>query len=394
MDRQRVVLKIRDVATLAAIEDLITTTTGFSIEVDENAPCDLLICEITVEGSEAQFNAIRREIAVGKARNVFLISGALDPNILIQALKIGAREFFPLPLKIEDVKNALLKVHAAAPPEGGVANAGGAPRKDGKIFYVVGSKGGVGTTTVAVNLAMVLTRSNADKMVSLMDMNLLFGDIPVFLGMDSRDTPLFNWAEIARNIARLDHSLLMSTLHKHPSGLHVLPSPTSMLETFADGPMIIAKLLKLMVTVFDYVVVDGGQDIGEMSKSVMKLADKVIVVSILNLPSLINVKRLRDAFKRLGYPPDDRVMVIANRVQKGSGNIAVDDAERTIQKKVSWSIPNDFSNTMNAINAGKALMDVAPGAEINKKFSEMAVYLTGLAPGEPKKKKGFFDSFR
>ena len=163
----------------------------------------------------------------------------------------------------------------------------------------MGSKGGVGTTTIAVNLAADILHSDPGKMVAILDMNLLFGDIPIFLGMES---PLFDWAEIARNISRLDSSFLMGTLYKHKSGLYVLPSPTSIFEEVKGGSEIITKLLKLMKTMFDYVVIDGGQDLGEMSKAILKLADRVLVVTLLNLPCLINVKRLRETFLRLGIP--------------------------------------------------------------------------------------------
>ncbi len=265
------------------------------------------------------------------------------------------------------------------------------PAKEGTIIHIVGSKGGVGTTTMAVNLATSLLKSDPGKMVALLDMNLLFGDIPIFLGIES---PQFDWAEIARNISRLDSSFLMGTLHKHPSGLYVLPSPTSIFETFSSGPEIITQLLKLMKTMFDYIVIDGGQDFGEMSKSIMKLADRVIIVTLLNLPCLINVKRLRETFLRLGYPSDDRVSIVANRVHKRSGNISLEDAERTIKKKISWTVPNDFQNTMSAINMGKTLTDIAPGSEITKQISEIATFFRGKpVGGEDKKKRGFFGSF-
>ena len=202
-----------------------------------------------------------------------------------------------MPLKAEEVKNALLKFQAsiAATVEKPKESKG----KDGMIIDVMGSKGGVGTTTIAVNLAADILHSDPGKMVAILDMNLLFGDIPIFLGMES---PLFDWAEIARNISRLDSSFLMGTLYKHKSGLHVLPSPTSIFEEVKGGSEIITKLLKLMKTMFDYVVIDGGQDLGEMSKAILKLADRVLVVTLLNLPCLINVKRLRETFLRLGIP--------------------------------------------------------------------------------------------
>ena len=118
------------------------------------------------------------------------------------------------------------------------------------------------------------------------------------------------------------------------------------------------------------------------------------VVTLLNLPCLINVKRLRDAFLRLGYPSDDRVSIVANRAHKKSGNISVADAERTLKKKIAWAIPNDFQNTMNAINMGKTLNDIAPASEIRKEISEIADFFRGYRVQEQKKqKRGLFGSF-
>lgn len=386
---QTVRLSVKNEKALAELERLIFSTPGYSIETDDSAPCDLLFFEVTDVDVEKQFDFVKRAMSSGMTGQVFLLSGVTDPGILIQALKVGAKEFFTLPLKGEEVTKALLAFQAARMSVEKRPTA--EPGKEGTIIYVVGSKGGVGTTTVAVNLAENLLDADSGKTVSLIDMNLLFGDIPIFLGMES---PLFDWAEVARNITRLDSTFLMGTLYKHPSGLHVLPSPTSIFETFSSGPEIMTKLLRLMRTMFDYVVIDGGQDLGEMAKATMRLADKVVIVTLLNLPCLINVKRLREAFLRLGYPSDDRVSIVANRSHKKSGNISVADAERTLKKKIAWAIPNDFPNTMNAINMGKTLSDVAPASEIRKEISKIADFFRGYRVQEQKKqKKGLFGGF-
>ncbi|MBP1750243.1 MAG: response regulator receiver protein, partial [Deltaproteobacteria bacterium] len=348
MTNQSVILKITDRAIHMEIEEIIFSTDGYTIAPDNSGRCDLLICEITNENAEQHFNFIEKTMYSGMAGSLFLVSAATEPNILIQALKIGPKGFFQLPLKHDDVRSALLKLRTDG--SAGKDGINSTPAKEGTIIYIIGSKGGVGTTTITVNLATELVSSQARNTVALIDMNLLFGDIPIFLDIQS---PPFDWAEIARNIARLDSNFLMGTLFKHPSGLNVLPSPTGIFESFASGPDIITKLLALMKTMFDYIVIDGGQDLGEMSKAIMKIADRVVIVTLLNLPCLINVKRLRDAFLRLGYPSDDRVSVIANRVNKKTSNISVEDAERTTKKKITWTVPNDFQNTMDAINMGK-----------------------------------------
>jgi pilus assembly protein CpaE len=379
-------IKVKNETARIGLEKLILNIPGYRIETDDKAACNLLIFELIGEDTESQFDFIRDAIASKEAGHVFLVSGVIDPNLLIQALKVGAKEFFPLPLKTEEVKTALLKFQAitAATAEKPKDNKG----KDGTIIDVIGSKGGVGTTTLAVNLAANLLSSDSGKMVALLDMNLLFGDIPIFLGMES---PLFDWAEIARNMSRLDSSYLLGTMYKHRSGLHVLPSPTSIFEVFTGGSEIIIKLLKLMKTMFDYIVIDGGQDLGEMSKAVLKQADRVLLVTLLNLPCLINVKRLRETFLRLGYPSDDRVALVANRVHKKSGSISADEAAKTLKKNISWSIPNDYQNTMNAINMGRTLNDIAAGSDINKYLLEIAGYFRGYrSQQDTKKRRGLF----
>lgn len=389
MTKKTVLLKIQDPASLAQLEKLVSAADGYTLTTENMAPHDLLIFEVTDKDTEGQFNFIRETMSSGKANHLFLVSGATDPNILIQALKIGPREFFQLPLNLDDVQKALIKLQTVGST--GNITVSSTPSKEGMIMHIIGTKGGVGTTTIAVNLARALCNPKTGKTVALMDMNLLFGDIPIFLNMES---PQFDWAEIARNITRLDSNFLMGTLYKHPSGLYVLPSPTSIIESFASGPDIITKLLKLMRTMFDYVVIDGGQDLGEFCKAIMKLADRVVVVTLLNLPCLVNIKRLRDTFLRLGYPSDDRVFIIANRVGKRSGNISVENAEQTTKKKIAWTVPNDFQNTMDAINMGKTLQEIAPGSDINRRISEIAAFFERQqVPEEGMKRRGLFGIF-
>jgi pilus assembly protein CpaE len=217
--------------------------------------------------------------------------------------------------------------------------------------------------------------------VALIDMNLLFGEIPLFLDIESA----FNWGEVAKNISRLDSTYLMSILSKHPSGLYILPSPTRLDGVNMANPGIIEKLLRLMRKDFDYVVIDSGQSLDEISLKVLELSDTVLINAILSLPCLINVKRLIDTFKKLGYPSDDNVNVIANRYHKNS-MISLKDAEKGIGKRVFWQIPNDFQTTISAINQGKTLLDIAPKADITQNIRELASKFTRQTDIQKEKK--------
>ena len=131
------------------------------------------------------------------------------------------------------------------------------------------------------------------------------------------------------------------------------------------------KLLRVMREEFDFIVVDGGQSIDDISLKLMELSNAVVILSILSLPCLINVRRLLETFQRLGHPRREQVRVVVNRYSKHDG-ISLKEAEEGIGRPISWTIPNDYSATMSAINQGKLLRDIAPRAEITRNIYELA----------------------
>ena len=368
-------LEIKSQKAREELEEIISSTDGFRLQRSVTAACDLLILEIGDDLKE-EFQLIHALQRSGMAAEVFLTSSRLDPDLLIEALRTGAKEFFPQPIKREEVRNALLKFKERekslkVKPE---------EKKRGKIINIIGSKGGVGTTTVAVNLATNLAQSETSPMVALIDMNLLFGEIPIFLDIESG----FNWGEVARNISRLDSTFLMSILAKHSSGVYILPSPTGLDGANIATPEIIEKLLLEMQDVFDFIVIDGGQSIDDISIKIMEISDSVLLVAILSLPCLTNVKRLLWTFQKLGYPPGENIHVIISRYHKKS-EITLKEAERSINRQIFWLVPNDYLTTMSAINRGKTLSTIAPGTEISRNFKALASSF--LETGEKKTDK-------
>lgn len=359
------------------LEGIISGLGGFSIQSpDEAGSCDIFILDIEGE-TEKEFQFVYYLLNVGIARDVFLTSRSIDPDILLQALRSGVKEYLQQPINKEEVKNALLRYSKRQ--EDTVVKP--VDKKKGKIVNILGSKGGIGTTTVAVNLATNLIRLEGVKQVVLIDMNLLFGEVPLFLGIDH----VFNWMEIAKNISRVDSTYLMGILHKHSSGVYVLPSPTRVIEDNVVSPQDIELLLVLMQTMFDYIVIDSGQSLDNISMRLLKISDLVLLVSILSLPCLVNVKRLVETFRDLGYPKDDNLKIIVNRFVKKS-DISIKDAEKSLAKSIFWQISNDYLTTMSAINQGKSLHDADPEAEISKNFRQLATTIAGASKKEEKKK--------
>ena len=362
------------------LEEVISSTEGFQLE-KSNDPLsyDLLILEIG-EDLKKEFQLVHNIQDSGMAREIFVTSSRIDSDLLIQVVRAGVKEFFPQPIKKEEVKVALLKLGERR----GKVRFDGEKKKKGKILDVIGSKGGVGNTTIAVNLAASLVEQPESPLVALIDMNLLFGEIPIFLNIESG----FNWGEIARNISRLDATFLMSILSKHSSGIYVLPSPTGLDGVNVANPEIIEKLLGLMRNVFDYIVIDGGQALDDISLKILEMSDTVLLVAILSLPCLTNVKRLLWIFQKLGYPQQENIRILINRHHRKKAVISPKEAEESINQKIFWFVPNDYPTTMSAINQGKTLGSVAPGAEVSKNLRELASHFTESGEGE--KGKGSF----
>ena len=142
-----------------------------------------------------------------------------------------------------------------------------------------------------------------------------------------------------------------------------------------------------MRQMFDYVIIDSGQAVDDISKMILRSADKVLLVAGLSLPCLINVKKLMKTFRDLGYPPEPWVDIVFNRFDRKS-IISLREAEQSIGKKAFWVIPNEFNTTMNAINQGKPLSAVEPGAEVTRAIEEMAAALAGRSTDSGRDKDG------
>ncbi|MBS1113455.1 MAG: response regulator receiver protein [Nitrospirae bacterium] len=374
-------LEIKNEKVRKEMRDIVSSVEGFSVQISSDVEdCDILVMELG-EDCKRDCQNIAALLNSGSVKDIFLVLPRTEPEVLLQAMRSGAREFFPMPINKADVANALLKFKERNKS----AASGVKSKKRGKIINIVGSKGGIGTTTIAVNFAASLMELQGPrKSVALIDMNLLFGDIPLFLDIESA----FNWGEVVRNISRLDSTYLMSILSKHPSGLYFLPSPTQLEGVHLASSEIIQKLLHLMQKNFDYIVIDSGQSLDEVSLKVLQLSDTVFVNAILSLPCLVNVKRLLETFRRLEYPAEEKVGVVINRYHKNS-LISLKEAEKGIGKRIFWQVPNDFQTTISAINQGKTLAAISGKAEITQNISELASKFCHQSQTQ-KEKKSFF----
>ncbi|MFC1788950.1 CpaE family protein [Thermodesulfobacteriota bacterium] len=373
-------LEIKDPKLKSQFEIALGKVGGFNVQgAASKGRSDLLIFELGDE-TEREFPFVQDLLSSGEVGEVFFISEHSDQAILRDAIRMGAREFFSKPIEDEEIEFALVGFKGRKEKE-----VLGTTVKDGKIINIIGSKGGVGTTTVAVNLAVSMAEKKSIQSVALIDMNLLFGDIPLFLEIE----PKYNWSEITKNISRLDDTYLKNILSVDASGVCVLPSPSYLSKRNVATPAIMERLLRVMIRMFDYVIVDGGQSLGDISLKILELSDTVLLISVLSLPCLSNTNKLLRTFSDLGYPPEENIKVVINRYLKKS-DISIKDAEISLEKEIFWTIPNDYQTTVTATNRGKALAQFAPREEITRNFRNLAAE---MGPESEKKEKKSWSLF-
>jgi len=373
-------LEIKDPKLKSQFETALRKVGEFNVQgPTSKGRSDLLIFELGDE-TEREFPFVQDLLSSGEVGEVFFISEHSDQAILRDAIRMGAREFFSKPIEDEEIEFALVGFKGRKEKE-----FLGTTVKDGKIINIIGSKGGVGTTTVAVNLAVSMAEKKSIQSVALIDMNLLFGDIPLFLEIE----PKYNWSEITKNISRLDDTYLKNILSVDASGVCVLPSPSYLSKRNVATPAIMERLLRVMIRMFDYVIVDGGQSLGDISLKILELSDTVLLISVLSLPCLSNTNKLLRTFSDLGYPPEENIKVVINRYLKKS-DISIKDAEISLEKEIFWTIPNDYQTTVTATNRGKALAQFAPREEITRNFRNLAAE---MGPESEKKEKKSWSLF-
>jgi len=371
-------VKVNNASVGRQLEGIIRSIEGIQVQNGQHAGrSDLLILEVGND-LEKEFQLIHSSLNSNAVGEVFLTSSKVDPAVLLQAMKAGTRHFFSQPLNERDVREALEAFKARA-----LESTDKKPVKYGRIINVLGTKGGVGTTTIAVNLAASLAGNKATGSVALVDMNTLFGDVPLFLGLK----PAYHWGEIAKNIERLDATLLMNCLPRHSLGIHILPSPGSLNNHSAATPDIMQRLLTFMKRIFDFIIVDGGQSFDDNSLRVLELSDMVLVVSLLNVPCLSNTKKLLKSLSDSNRVGQDRIKLVINRYL-GASDISLKDAEQTIHKEIYWSIPNDYKTTMSAINQGRPVRGVSPAAPVTTSIEGLAAALSGQQQKQEEKGRG------
>ncbi len=296
------------------------------------------------------------------ACNVIAISSRSEGQLILGAMRAGAREFLSSPVQIDELVGALDRVS--------VTHSGtGKSSKSGSVISVAGASGGVGTTSIAVNLASALA-SNVDNSVVLVDLDLALGDADVFLDM----IPDYTLLDVAQNISRLDLALLRKSLTKHASGVYLLPRPIQLEDAGTISSEDFKKVIGLLKASFSHLVIDLSKAYSALDLTALKASQHILLLTQLDLPCLRNVVRLMTSLD-LHEGVTDKVRIIVNRTGLDKSHISAAKAEETIDREIYWRIPNDYTAVSESRNNGVPLLEQWPKAAITAAIAELALKL-------------------
>lgn len=318
--------------------------------------------------------------------NILVLSSSTEGSLILQAMRNGAKEFLNTPLKLEDFMAALDRIRQT----GGRSGDGGPPRSS-QVISVCGASGGVGCTSLAVNLACLLAR-NERNTVAVLDLDFALGDADVWLDIIPDNTI----QDVAENITRLDYTLLKRSLTRHESGVFLLPRPVQMDDIKISGDQL-RRVVALLKATFTHVVIDLSKSFGTLDMAAIEASDVVLMITQLDLPCLRNVVRLVQYFEQtdgLGQ----KLKIVVNRLGLDDTQISTSKALETIGREIFAQIPNDYATMVEARNNGVPLVQQAPRAKITRALEQLAVSLDesaapktdGPEKKDDKKRRGLF----
>jgi len=301
---------------------------------------DIVLMDINMPKMDGLEAAEKITIGVPKCV-VIVISVQGEQEYLRKAMMSGARSYLVKPFNSDELINTIQSVYQMEakkkiPPEE-------IEETDKcEVVTVFGTKGGVGKTTIAVNLAVLLAKKK--KKVALLDLDLQFGDVTIFLNLYPHRTI----SELVQEGA-LDLELVESNLTEHNSGVKILPAPSRPEYAELVTPAYVEDIIKLLKVEYDYIIIDTPPLFNEINLTALDLSNQILLVLGMDLATIKNVKLSLELLASLNHR--EKVKLILNRASDDMG-ITVSDAEATLNFLVAAQIPSEGRIVVPALNEG------------------------------------------
>lgn len=332
---------------------------------------DLVIVPLEDMGP-VELATLEREVLRAGSSMVIGTAPHADPGLIVNAMRSGVQEFLVYPPHSEDFSAAVDRL----------LRRGRAEPEHGMTIAVYSAKGGLGTTSIAVNLAFAIADANPSSRVALADLVVHGGDLRVMLNL----TPAYDVGDLVARVNRIDADLLTSILTPATGGVWVLPSSDrpeiAELVDAATSTTLIAELRKH----FAYTVLDCEHYLTDRTLAALDGADKIMLVTQMNVAALRGTQRTLALCERLGYG-NDKVLILVNRHQS-SDVLTTSDASTLLNMPIFHLLPNDFKTADGAVGKGVPVARYDKGSRLTQSYEVLQAKLTGAASSNGKARRG------
>ena len=324
-------------------------------EAVQRFPVDLLV--VHLDPFPEQILEVVKEL-LGQRSDLpcFGISECQDGAVILGAMRAGFREFLTKPLDHDEIEAALNKTMAQRPSK----------RQHGQLISAIGTVGGVGGTTLAVNMAVELAQQKAGRVI-LVDMDFRFGQVATFLDLQ----PNFTIADLCDTPEQLDPRMIEKAVIKHSTGVEVLARPHQFAQAEQITAAHAASVVSALQEFYDFVVIDGPMRYDGGGRVVLEMSDIVLLILQLIVPSVRNADRMVQELGRQGYNLE-RLKLICNRVGHNNGSLEVEQVEATLNQKMWACISDDWQAASTAINMGEPLCMAASRSKARQDIEALA----------------------
>ncbi len=353
-----------------------------ALEIAASTQPDIVLMDINMPGMDGIATTERLNSEVPSAA-IVMMSVQGEADYLRRSMLAGAREFLVKPFSSDELSASIRQVHSresgkrhriglASVPRGETRTRDG-DREPGKVVTIFSPKGGVGRTTLAVNLA-VAAAAVLDKKVALVDASFQFGDVGVLLNLNPKNKSI---ADALPDLSNGDVDILDSALIHHSTNIDVLlapPSPETAELITADH---IRKVVGRLRETHDLVVVDSWPLFQDSTLALLDMSDVILGLLTLEITNIKNIRLFLEVVEQLGYPPE-KVQLVLNRADSAYG-IRVEDVENSIGRKVDHSIVSDGRIVVTALNRGVPFVWSDRQAPVSQDIVAIARAVTGEA---------------
>lgn len=305
--------------------------------------------------------------------SIIIMSVQGEQEYLKKAMAAGAREYIIKPFSSHDLIDTIVRVFEMEEKRKSIQQLQNSPKEKeepSRVITVFSTKGGVGSTTIAVNLAISIA-NNTKKSVALVDLDLEFGDVAFMLNIAPKKT-LFNLME---EIHSLNSELIEDYLITHFSGVRILCAPARPEQAEYITAKNIEKIIKLLKRNYCYIVLDTNHSFTDISLTALDLSDDILLVSTVELPTIKNIKIGLDVMQTLNYPKD-KIKLILNRASEQYG-VKYRDIEEALELEIFSYIPEDTSTIIPYANKGFPFILARSEKKVSKSIDEAVGLLLG-----------------